>query len=45
MVLGPCLPEEVFEIKAKQMDAPLFTLKADSETVKDFNNENIRIAR
>jgi len=45
VILGPCLPEEVFEIKAKQMQAPLFTLKADQYTVRDFNNENIRIAR
>ena len=45
VVLGPCLPEEVFLQKAEQVGAKVFSLKADEYTVRDFNNENMRIAR
>lgn len=45
VVLGPCLPEEIFIQKANQTESPVFSLKPDEFTVKDFNNENVRIAR
>lgn len=45
VILGPCLPDEIFTKKAAQTGSKVTSLKPDEYTVKDFNNENTRIAQ
>ncbi len=45
VILGPCLPVEIFVEKAQQVGAEVFRIKADQETVEDYRLENTKIAR
>lgn len=43
VVVGPYVPEEIFIEKAQQTNSEIFSVEADKDTVRNFDNENQKI--